>query len=276
MRLRVPCPCSPKPGRTAGSGFPRIISRLRPDHEVEAPALRDRLHPRSGLVGRRSRLDRAQSSSTDLNSLRANHGELAQVHLAWEKKCDACHEPFKPINGRGLLSSTSSTEPLERQTLHDVPRRPDAPRRDEAVGSQDVRRVPPRPPGPRILDGPARGRRMHDLPLETCRPYRHEQETWRRQDVREVCTGFQYQGPPPIPARRRPAWQNDALQDKSKLKFNHALHMRKGIVQKEGDTPYTVERIPIEAERARYQKSGTLNDPVQLECARATSSTQPS
>src|SRR5207302_9035364 len=26
------------------------------------------------------------------------HGPLAAVHAAWEDRCDACHEPFQPVN----------------------------------------------------------------------------------------------------------------------------------------------------------------------------------
>src|ERR1700733_4797578 len=41
--------------------------------------------------------------STDVNSLRANHGTLAWVHASWDNKCDVCHVPFEPIDGRGLF-----------------------------------------------------------------------------------------------------------------------------------------------------------------------------
>ena len=52
----------------------------------------------------------SRSSSNDLNGLRANHGELARPHAAWANKCDACHVPFEPIDGRPLLSSRSTAE----------------------------------------------------------------------------------------------------------------------------------------------------------------------
>jgi hypothetical protein len=50
------------------------------------------------------------SSTTDLNGLRANHGELARVHTAWANQCNACHVPFEPIDGRGLFESTASVD----------------------------------------------------------------------------------------------------------------------------------------------------------------------
>ena len=31
------------------------------------------------------------------------HGPVAAVHAAWEERCDACHEPFKPVNGNTWL-----------------------------------------------------------------------------------------------------------------------------------------------------------------------------
>ena len=43
-------------------------------------------------------------STTDVNSLRGNHGPLAQVHASWDNKCDACHVPFEPITGSALFS----------------------------------------------------------------------------------------------------------------------------------------------------------------------------
>src|SRR3954453_22646368 len=45
------------------------------------------------------------TSASDLNGLRANHGELARAPAAWENRCAACHAPFEPIDGRPLLSS---------------------------------------------------------------------------------------------------------------------------------------------------------------------------
>src|SRR4051794_20830346 len=46
--------------------------------------------------------------STSALDLRANHGTLAKVHSAWDRKCDACHVPFEPIDGRPWLATSSS------------------------------------------------------------------------------------------------------------------------------------------------------------------------
>ncbi len=46
--------------------------------------------------------------SSEVGDLRASHGTLAEVHSAWDAKCDACHVPFESLGSvPGLARSAS-------------------------------------------------------------------------------------------------------------------------------------------------------------------------
>ena len=204
-------------------------------------------------------------SSTDLNSLRANHGELAKVHAIWDQKCDACHVPFEPIDGRPLFSSKSVA--ADRSS-------------DKLCMSCHA--------------GPAHHSTMIDSEVKGCaqchRDHQGREFSLVRLDNVECAQCHQsleaHVKTADRPASKRlfgnvtrfdldhPQFRPEAADftrtppvDKGRLKFNHALHLMPGIVKDPKDTPYTVERIPIASERPRYQKSGTAQDPVQLDCA---------
>jgi hypothetical protein len=40
----------------------------------------------------------------DAGRSRYSHGPVAAVHAAWESDCEACHEPFRPVNGNTWLA----------------------------------------------------------------------------------------------------------------------------------------------------------------------------
>ena len=207
-----------------------------------------------------------KASTTDLNSLRTNHGEVARVHAAWENKCDACHEPFQPIDGRGLFSSTAVADQSSDKlcmSCHAGPSHHESMIKSEVKTCSECHRD-------------HQGRdfsmvRLVDGECTSCHSKLDDHIDMSKKPgggrMYGNVTAFNAKDHPPFRPEGAQPGDNDSLQDKSKLKFNHALHMRNGIVRDEKETPYTVDKIPIAAERARYQNSGTLQDPVQLECA---------
>jgi hypothetical protein len=206
------------------------------------------------------------TSTTDLNGLRANHGELARVHAAWENRCDACHVPFEPIDGRPLLSSKSAAEGRSSDKLcmscHAGPSHHSAMIASEVKGCAECHRD-------------HQGRdfslvRLNDAECTTC----HESLAAHIASGAKPPNSRIFSDVSKFNAKDHPPFRPEAalfaggkLQDRGKLKFNHALHMTPGIVKDDKETPYTVERIPIAAERARYQKAGKPGDPVQLDCS---------
>ena len=208
-----------------------------------------------------------KTSTTDANSLRANHGTLATVHAAWDNKCDACHVPFEPIKGRGLFSSKSSTSGRSSDQLcmscHAGP-----PHHSTMIGSEVK--------GCAACHRDHQGRdfslvRLDDADCTTC----------HRSLEGHIASGTKPAGSrvfgnvAAFNARDHPAFTPEAADyakdrppiDRSKLKFNHALHMTPGLVRDLEETPYTMDRVPIASERARYRKSGSPTEKVTLDCS---------
>jgi hypothetical protein len=206
------------------------------------------------------------TSTTDLNSLRANHGTLARAHAAWDTKCDACHVPFEPIDGRSLFASTSSASNRSSDKLcmscHAGPAHHSAAIEAEVKGCAECHR-----------DHQGREFSLVRLPDGECTNCHSNLEA-HVDTTKKPLGSRMFAKVARFNAQDHPAFAPDAaiksgdkLQDRGKLKFNHARHMMPGIVKKPGDTPYTVESIPVVAERARYQAGGKPTDPVQLDCS---------
>ena len=207
------------------------------------------------------------SSTTDAISLAANHGTLARVHAAWDNKCDACHEPFKPIDGRPLFSSKSSPPDRESDQLcmscHAGPAHHSTTIQPEVKGCAECHRD-------------HQGRdfslvRLKDTECTSC----HQALAGHIAPGKKAAGSRVFGNVAEFNAKDHPAFTPEAAtyapgkppQDRSRLKFNHALHMMPGIVRDETETPYTVDKIPVVEERARYQQGGASTDKVQLDCA---------
>jgi len=205
-------------------------------------------------------------SPTDGNSLRANHGKLARVHVAWEGRCEICHVPFEPIAGRALLGSTLA--PAGRssdklcQSCHAGPSHHAAAIPGEIKACAECHRD-------------HRGRdfsllRLEDNECSRCHQAlaQHTDRDAKPRNSRVYAAQVET-----FDAAHHPAFRSEfadyakpeAPTDRGKLKFNHARHMTPGIVNKAGDRPYTVGDIPVASERPRHGKSPA--DPVRLDCA---------
>ena len=206
--------------------------------------------------------------STDGNSLRANHGPLARVHAAWDNQCEACHVPFEPIDGRGLFASASS--PSNRSsdqlcmTCHAGPSHHASVIESEVKACAECHRDHQGRDASlvRLLDNDCT--RCHQA-LDT-HIDKDKKKAVGNRDFALAVTGFNVNDHPPF-APEAVDKVGSKLQDRGRLKFNHARHMMPGIVKKLGDTPYTIDKIPLISQRARYQKTDNPTDSIQLDCA---------
>ena len=209
---------------------------------------------------------RKSLDGTDLNSLRANHGTLARVHASWDQKCDACHVPFEPIDGRALFASrSSSTNRSSDQlcaTCHAGPSHHAASIESEVKGCAECHR-----------DHQGRDFSLVRLADNECTNCHGNLDAHLDPSKKPAGSRSYEKRVALFNATDHPAFSPEAatrsggkLVDRGKLKFNHARHMMPGIVREPGDSPYTVDQIPIVAERARYQGKGSPADPVRLEC----------
>jgi hypothetical protein len=198
--------------------------------------------------------------ATDGNSQLANHGMLARVHAAWDQKCDACHAPFEPVDGRNLFAPDPSPENRPGDQLcmscHAAPKHHEAAEPSEVKACAGCHR-----------DHQGRDFSLVRLPDSDCTSCHKDLQTTNKKVAgsrvfAEAITRFDKDHPD-----FGTFLKGSTLKDLGRLKFNHARHLRPGIVAKLGDTPYTVAQIPLAAERPRYQADGQPTDPVQLNCA---------
>jgi len=205
-------------------------------------------------------------SSTDGNSLRANHGDLARVHAAWENRCEACHVPFEPIDGRGLLASATTAPGRSGDTLcmscHAGPAHHAAAIPSEVKACAGCHR-----------DHQGRDFSMVRLDDNECTGCHSALHAHTNVDVkpkggREYMVrilAFDSGNHPPFRSEHADYADPSAPVDRGKLKFNHARHMSPGIIRQPGDRPYTVGDIPVASEQPRYGKTAT--EAVRLGCA---------
>jgi Cytochrome c7 and related cytochrome c len=203
---------------------------------------------------------------TSALDLRANHGTLAKVHSAWDHKCEACHVPFEPIDGRPLLATSSSA--VSRTSDRLCMSCHAGPIHHTAIRESDIRSCAE-------CHRDHRGREASLVKLDDveCTRCHASLKDYLNKDVKpagarefaDEITRFDLKHPPFRPNASTLAADNKTLQDRGGLKFNHALHMTPGIVKKPGDTPYTVKDIPVESERSRYGKSE--KEAVTLDCS---------
>jgi hypothetical protein len=204
-------------------------------------------------------------STTDLNGLRANHGELNRVHSAWTNQCDACHVPFEPIDGRPLFSSKSSSDNRSSDKLcmscHAGPSHHSSAIESEVKSCAQCHRDHQGADFSLV--------RLQDGECTSCHSALTEHSTLKEKTKFGNVAVFSEnpQDHPPFHPEGASFETGKPPVDKSKLKFSHARHMMPGIVKKTGDSPYKVSDIPLAAERARYQKTADPKEAVQLDCA---------
>lgn len=176
------------------------------------------------------------------------HGPLAAVHATWDRECEACHVPFKPIHDRTIanvvgssLGPASNCESCHRGPIHHESQVP-------ALGCASCHH-----------DHNGRNFDLTRSPDSDCTQCHADLD--RHIKVGESpaftlvqsITRFDVDHPPfRLPEK-----------DPGKLKFNHALHLAEGLRQR-----YTYGKIEG-VDRGRYlaaRPGATPETPVQLDC----------
>ena len=203
--------------------------------------------------------------ATDANSLRASHGTLARVHATWDNHCEACHVPFESIHGKAPFASASM--PLSHSSdklcaaCHAGPIHHASALESEVKSCAGCHRD-------------HQGRdfslvRMPDGECTSCHSALSDHQNPTAESSSRGSFGnvtrFDLDHPAFVPDTVEMI--HGEARDRSRLKFNHARHMRPGIVARLGDSPYKVEDIPLSEARGRYQGSGRPEDPVLLDCS---------
>jgi hypothetical protein len=192
--------------------------------------------------------------------LRASPGPLAGAHATWEAHCDACHTPPPGIRAA-----------LENRPYGVVSELGDARCKACHMGHPD--------------QAHHRTRRADQVPhCATCHTEHRGSDVALIRRDEEQCTSchgdldsvrVSRPGPAPIDGAithffdgSHPPFRWGTL-DPGRLKFNHALHMTKGLGFRKGDVPLVTFARLGEADHPRYgwEKGKTLDDPVQLRCA---------
>ncbi len=201
-----------------------------------------------------------QTSSAGL--LRYSKGPLASVHDAWNDKCDACHRPFAPIDGKrwGPPIFTMSRESDHTcQTCH----------KGSAHAQHEIQDEVKSCAGCHIDH---RGRdvslvRMEDSECTSCHadlglhsiPFKSgEKPSVTALAIHSFATDH-----PPFSS------EGPKAKDAGHLKFNHALHMNPGQVAKVGNKgAKTLAVLADKTTRDRYRGEGQTDEsPIQLQCA---------
>jgi predicted CXXCH cytochrome family protein len=172
-----------------------------------------------------------------------SRGPLATVHATWEEKCDACHAPFKPINGsahwaHGYLDASSSAE-----------------QKCEACHSGAVHHDKQRPESTPGCGGCHRDHRGRDASLvrladNDCTRCHQDLNAHMKEGKSEYAnvSGF---------TTDHPEFRSIKADD-GRLKFNHKLHLTPGL-----GVGFTLANIRDPADRKRYQEE---KDGVVLDC----------
>lgn len=189
----------------------------------------------------------------------ASPGPLATPHALWESRCEACHRPFEAVSSAapgGVPSAPGLASDGRCQTCHATsPHHPAQPEPPPSCGrchrDHEGREVS------LVAGNAAECVACHaDLPA-------HRRDTGPEASI--VASISAFDGDPshhPEFSWARPG----APPDPGRITFNHALHLRPGLVRQEGAVPFTVSRLPV-ADRDRYAATGSQSgSPVQLVC----------
>lgn len=179
------------------------------------------------------------------------HGPVAAVHAAWEDRCDACHEPFQPVNGNDWLAerfgrvsdrgSNARCEACHAGPAHHAAARPD---QIENCGA---------------CHADHRGRetslvRNLDEHCTVC-----------HKNLTAATTAGKTDYPNIKDFASHPEFVSLQAQSTRTLKFSHALHLTEGMSRSsDARRPWIPANIADPEQRAKY-KTGPKGG-VQLDC----------
>lgn len=203
--------------------------------------------------------------SPDQGVMLYTHGEVCSSHAAWEANCEACHEPYHPINENSWYVDWFGNEPVEDrwkntrcQACHAGPMHHDT------IVASSLHTC-----GSCHRDHNGRDFSLVDLPDHDCtRCHANIDQHHTEGSSRYVnITDFgEIDGHPEFALLDpdRSDWQPS----NRTLKFSHSLHMTQGLVyDTRSRRPWTLGDIP-RGQRDRYGfGEQDPNTPVQLNCA---------
>ena len=195
------------------------------------------------------------------NSL-ASKGTLARAHGMWDADCAVCHVPFSPVNGSRWSPAFWNRGPQAEskcQTCHAGP-------------AHHASQLPNETPSCAECHRDHRGRDASLLSMEdsVCTTCHQDLPRHRNADAGPMLT--------PATVTRFAADRGEHPEftpptdfngnGSGRIKFNHALHLAKGMAIEKGGVPlWTFASFKNPADRARYGATGGRdNDPVQLRC----------
>jgi hypothetical protein len=190
----------------------------------------------------------------------ASHGELARVHTSWDNECEACHVPFTPIDGSswaGKLVGDGHASDARCQACHA------GPPHHATQSKADV-------PSCARCHQDHQGRdasliAMSDRNCTGCHAaLAAHMNVGAKPSTVESVTAFDGS------LAHHPEvgiFRVGAAKDVGTIKFNHALHLTKGMTLVPDGRPIkTVNDLP-ESDRARYRTPGIRDsDGILLRC----------
>jgi hypothetical protein len=192
----------------------------------------------------------------------ASPGPLARAHSTWESRCQACHVPFRPINGSRwspLLSADTRVSDQQCQTCHAGPPHHASQIAGEVAACAECHRDH-RGPEMSLV-------RVEDSDCTHCHAdlKNHIDKNVVRLTpaVAEIVTHFDEN------AAHHPEFGPVKRPDPGRLKFNHALHQAKGFTLQKGGKEFTFAQVAAtDRERYGWLPSQTLESAVPtLKCA---------
>jgi hypothetical protein len=202
---------------------------------------------------------RAWTLRAERSRVLASHGPLTRAHAIWDAECDACHVPFKPINGSAWTSryvANSRASDARCQACHAAsPHHANAmaPDAENSCASchadhrgRDASLV--------TLDDPQCTRCHASLTAHLVPGY--------RASIAPQLSQFDAAHHPEFELFR-----TGAARDLGTVKFNHALHLAKGLTLVPNGLPLKRVADLHEADRAFYRTRGEDDSAgIQLRC----------
>jgi hypothetical protein len=194
------------------------------------------------------------------SKLAYSRGPVASVHATWETNCDVCHQPFVPIGDASWATPVvgrawSSADKCEK--CHAGP-------------EHHMNQVGEHTPSCAACHREHRGRdasmvQVADAQCVRCHADLAGHTAGDTSRNFEDVRSFEHDHPEFRVLRGSPP------RDPGKLKFNHALHMSRGMTLDGADHPrsnFTLAHIADPDARERYRRPGQKDaEMVQLECA---------
>ena len=199
-------------------------------------------------------------ASSPAGNLRYSKGPLANVHEAWDARCDACHRPFATIDDKrwsppGIVSKTTSDH--QCQACHAGPAHAATQKASDVKSCAGCH-----------IDHRGRDVSLVRLPDNECTNCHADLGSHRdgpgssKPEIANRIASF---------ATDHPPFSNEkaGATDPGRLAFNHALHLSPGLSRAPGGRDAkTLAYIADPKLRERYRLKGQADDsPIRLECA---------